>query len=60
MKRFVLIALIFMIAFCGACEQEKKVRIGVGIIYSLDEGFFTARDGGWSLAPAGGQNQAED
>jgi inositol transport system substrate-binding protein len=40
MKRFVLIALMVMIAFSGACKQDKKIRIGVGMAL-FDDAWLT-------------------
>ena len=40
MKRFLLIALMVMIAISGACKKEKKVKIGVGMAL-FDDAWLT-------------------
>jgi len=40
MKRFLLIALVVMIAFTGACQKGKKIKIGVGMAL-FDDAWLT-------------------
>lgn len=44
MKRFLLIALLVMIAFAGSCKKEKKVKIGVGMALFDDAWLTYVRD----------------